>query len=337
MDITMTPDGNADMSDVPATLEDTLIEDTLIEDTLIEDTLIEDDTIEGPALEDSALEDDALEDDAIEDDVIEDDMIEDMSIEDDAIEGPAIEDGVPTFEGWLMEQGHGAAQVERAVAGLGFFSGYCVQQLGCAPLEEIRDARELAATRARLVAKIFAPFDLYARFVRDASAPAREPSAWPAEDMREVEDLVLSSGLEGTMPRDAVRALFPDRTPSDMRRLMDASPDLIAMPGGRWIHAENLAGLDEIRTSVGAALRTLFASSGGHCSAARLFEAVRDDLAPLLQDDGIDDRDSLYAVARHLFGRGVAGDHAFAPPWIFELPLDDAERSGPALPKLEDA
>lgn len=302
MDITMTIEDDADMSDVPATLEDTLIED-----------------------------------DAIEDDVIEDDMIEDMSIEDDAIEGPAIEDGVPTFEGWLMEQGHGAAQVERAVAGLGFFSGYCVQQLGCAPLEEIRDTRELAATRARLVAKIFAPFDLYARFVRDASAPAREVSAWPAEDIREVEDLVLSSGLEGTMPRDAVRALRPSMTPSDMRRLMDASPDLIAMPGGRWIHAENLAGLDEIREAVGAALRTLFASSGGHCSAARLFEAVRDDLAPLLQSGGIDDRDSLYAVARHLFGRGVAGEHAFAPPWIFELPLDDAERSGPALPKPEDA
>lgn len=165
----------------------------------------------------------------------------------------------------------------------------------------------------------------------EAGQPEQPDQAETNETIEEqIEQLVLDAGPQGTTLEDIIEALSESGSAAQadaLREMLAGAPRVIPMPKDRYVHADSFSGLEQAKEDLREILTTHFSWMGGRSNAWLLFDAAREKLPGFLRDNHCEDRGSVYAIARYLFGR----EGADGPRFVFNPPrILDAARA-PAL------
>lgn len=151
--------------------------------------------------------------------------------------------------------------------------------------------------------------------------PAPTGIAIPIE---KTEAYLRSIGLHGATVKELIDSVQPGASIYSTQSAMDASENLIAMPGDRYVHADNFVDMDEAEEVLGSILKTHFAQFEGYSNNQLLFGAASQELFLFLNDNDCESIEAVYAIARYLFEKkALAGKpYKFAFPHIFEVEPD---------------
>ena len=133
-----------------------------------------------------------------------------------------------------------------------------------------------------------------------------------------------SVGISGATVNELIAAVQPDAAVSTTTQALDSSPNVISMPGKKYVLAECFVDLDEAEDVIGNILKIHFAQFGGYSNNQLLFGAASQELFLFLNDNDCENIDAVYSIARYLFEKKVAAGqpYKFSFPHIFETEPD---------------
>lgn len=157
------------------------------------------------------------------------------------------------------------------------------------------------------------------------SAPAKEdnPAAETGGNTVNAEKAVAylkKVGLKGATAEEIIASEQPSAAIFPTRKMLEENPDVVVMPGNRYIHVECFYDLDEAQDAIGSILEAHFRQFNGYSNSPLLYGAVVNELSLFLDDNGCDNAEAVYAIARYLFEKKASAGHAyvFDSPHIFE-------------------
>lgn len=157
------------------------------------------------------------------------------------------------------------------------------------------------------------------------SAPAKEdnPAAETAGNTVNADKAIAylkKVGLTGATAEEIIASEQPSASVSPTRKMLEENPDVVAMPGNRYIHVECFYDLDEAQDAIGSILEAHFRQFNGYSNSPLLYGAVVNELSLFLDDNNCDNAEAIYSIARYLFEKKVSAGHAyvFDSPHIFE-------------------
>ena len=134
-----------------------------------------------------------------------------------------------------------------------------------------------------------------------ASPTAPEAFARPSavSPLREqVEKLVLTADLEGMSLKQLCDQA--STTMAALKQVRDASHKLVDM-GDKLVHVDAFVDWEEAAAKLAEILEKLLTKNNGYVSSAQLYDFAKVEMQMFLNDNDIDDEQSIYCIARHLF------------------------------------
>lgn len=134
-----------------------------------------------------------------------------------------------------------------------------------------------------------------------ASPTAPEAFARPSavSPLREqVEKLVLVADLEGMSLKQLCDQA--STTMAALKQVRDASHKLVDM-GDKLVHVDAFVDWEEAAAKLAEILEKLLTKNNGYVSSAQLYDFAKVEMQMFLNDNDIDDEQSVYCIARHLF------------------------------------
>ena len=137
-------------------------------------------------------------------------------------------------------------------------------------------------------------------------------------------DFLRSAGIAGATANELIDAIQPDAAVTSTIQALEASPDVISMPGRKYVLAECFIDLDEAEEVMSRILKTHFAQFEGYSNNQLLFGAASQELFLFLNDNDCESVDAVYAIAKYLFEKKAVTGHPykFSMPHIFETEPD---------------
>lgn len=138
------------------------------------------------------------------------------------------------------------------------------------------------------------------------------------------EAYLYTVGLKGATVKDIIQAIQPGAAALPTVHALEASMNIISMPGNRYVHINSFVDLDEAEEVIDRILKTHFAQFGGYSNNQLLFGAASKELSMFLNDNDCENIESVYAIARFFFEKkAVAGTpYKFYMSHIFEKEPD---------------
>lgn len=134
-----------------------------------------------------------------------------------------------------------------------------------------------------------------------ASPTAPEAFARPSavSPLREqVEKLVLTADLEGMSLKQLCDQA--STTMAALKQVRDASHKLVDM-GDKLVHVDAFVDWEEAAAKLAEILEKLLTKNNGYVSSSQLYDFAKVEMQMFLNDNDIDDEQSIYCIARHLF------------------------------------
>lgn len=188
-----------------------------------------------------------------------------------------------------------------------------------------REAVDLYRTDRQQYKRLLADADVKSRPAgRDKRAfpesgePEAQKQPGNSVSIEKAEAYLAAAGLQGAAVQDLINNVQPGAAAYATQNALEASRNVIAMPGNRYVHAEAFVDLDEAEETMGRILQTHFAQFGGYSNHRLLFGAASHDLSMFLNDNDCEDIDSVYALAQYFFGKKAEKQYKFSYPHIFE-------------------
>lgn len=151
------------------------------------------------------------------------------------------------------------------------------------------------------------------------SAPTTTKTSRHALNIERVEAFLKNVGLQGATLQNLIDKVQPGAAIFPTRNAMNSDPQIIAMPGDRFVHIDAFVDLDEAEEKMKKILNTHFAQFGGYSNNKLLFGAASHDLSLFLNDNDCEDIESVYALAQYFFVK-KRPEHplTFSTPHIFK-------------------
>lgn len=140
--------------------------------------------------------------------------------------------------------------------------------------------------------------------------------------IEDAETYLKSAGLGGATVQELIDKVHPGTAVYPTKNALEASPSIISMPGGRYVHSEAFVDLDEAKEDILKILQTHFRQFGGYSNNKLLFGAASHDISMFLNDNDCEDVDSVYSLAQYFFGKNTEAKFSFSYPHIFECEPD---------------
>ena len=149
--------------------------------------------------------------------------------------------------------------------------------------------------------------------------PATPKTRRHAINIEKAKDSLKTVGLQGATVQELIDKVQPGAAVFPTRNVLNSDPQIIAMPGNRFVHADAFVDLDEAEEEMEKILKTHFAQFGGYSNNKLLFGAASHDLSLFLNDNDCEDIDSVYALAQYFFVK-KRSEHSFtfSNPHIFK-------------------
>ena len=138
------------------------------------------------------------------------------------------------------------------------------------------------------------------------------------------EQHLRSIGIAGATVNEITSAVQPDAAVWPTTLALDESPNVVSMPGKKYVLADCFVDLDEAEETLGSILKTHFAQFEGYSNNQLLFGAASQELFLFLNDNDCENVEAVYAIARYLFEKKAAAGHPYKFSWphIFETEPD---------------
>jgi hypothetical protein len=102
----------------------------------------------------------------------------------------------------------------------------------------------------------------------------------------------------------------PPRMRAAVMRTIEATPQIVEITRGRFIHRSSIVDMDEAAETLLDVLQTQFRQFDGYSNSRLLFDAARIDLSLFMNDNDFEDEATIYAIAKHLFSKeDFRGNH----------------------------
>ena len=156
------------------------------------------------------------------------------------------------------------------------------------------------------------------------SSPQTHSSARTASITEKLEAYVLTLGIHGASALDIIDSVFPKMPYNPAAKALDDSPNIIRISADRYVHADSLVDLDEAAQVLASIIRIHFAQFSGYTNSQLIYGAASRELYMFLNDNAVNDPDSLFAVTKYLYGKKALYGKplTFSAPHIFENPPD---------------
>lgn len=143
-------------------------------------------------------------------------------------------------------------------------------------------------------------------------------------DMEQAEVFLKKTCLYGATVQEVIDSISPGAAFEPTQNALEQNPNVIAMPGNRYVHVGCFVDLKEAEEKLRKILRTHFTQFCGYSNNQLLFGAASQELSMFLNDNDCENIDAVYAVARFLFEKkALAGEpYKFFSPHIFEVEPD---------------
>lgn len=138
---------------------------------------------------------------------------------------------------------------------------------------------------------------------RTKSTPAKPKVSGHAVNIEKAEAFLKEAGLQGTTIQELIDKVQPGAAVFPTRNAMNSAPQIITMPGDRFVHSDAFVDLDEAEEEMEKILNTHFAQFGGYSNNKLLFGAASHDLSLFLNDNDCEDVDSVYSLAQYFFAK----------------------------------
>lgn len=156
-----------------------------------------------------------------------------------------------------------------------------------------------------------------------ADNPATPKSTGNGVPIEKAEEFLRMAGLQGATVQAMIDAVQPSAVAYPTKIALEASDNVIEMPGNRYVHVDAFVDLDEAEEDMGRILQTHFAQFSGYSNNKLLFGAASHDLSMFLNDNDCENIDSVYALAQFFFDKkSNAEKFKFSYPHIFEKEPD---------------
>lgn len=140
----------------------------------------------------------------------------------------------------------------------------------------------------------------------------RKTGATEDVNTAQLELYIKSCGLSAcTIDKIISETDQPSRMRATVTRALEASPYIVEVSRGRYIHRDNIVDLDEAGETILGILQTQFRQFDGYSNCRLLFDAVRIELSLFMNDNAFEDEATIYAVAKHLFSKECFGGNRF--------------------------
>ena len=119
-----------------------------------------------------------------------------------------------------------------------------------------------------------------------------------ADVISKIEKFVLQADMDGVSYDDVKNAM--NITMASCKQYISAAPHIVNI-SGKLIHEEAFVDWEEGASQLEEIIDKLMKKNNGYISAAQLYEYARTDLNMFLNDNDINDEQSVFDIARHLF------------------------------------
>lgn len=142
--------------------------------------------------------------------------------------------------------------------------------------------------------------------------------------VEKAEKYLHNIGIHGATIKELIAAVQPGASVYPTQNALEASENLVVMPGDRYVHVDCFVDMEEAEEVLGSILKTHFAQFEGYSNNQLLFGAASQELFLFLNDNDCESVEAVYAIARYLFEkRALAGKpYKFSFPHIFETEPD---------------
>lgn len=154
--------------------------------------------------------------------------------------------------------------------------------------------------------------------------PQTPPPAHAPSITQKLESYILTLGLRGASELDIIDSVLPKMPYNPAAKALDDSPNIIRISADRYVHADSLVDLDEAAQVLASIIRIHFAQFSGYTNSQLIYGAASRELYMFLNDNAVNDPDSLFAVTKYLYGKKALYGKplTFSAPHIFENPPD---------------
>ena len=149
--------------------------------------------------------------------------------------------------------------------------------------------------------------------------PATPKTSGHAINIEKAKDFLKDLGLQGATVQELIDKVQPGAAVFPTRNALNSVPQIVAMPGDRFVYADAFVDLDEAEKEMEKILKTHFAQFGGYSNNKLLFGAASHDLSLFLNDNDCEDVDSVYSLAQYFFvKKRPENPFTFSFPHIFK-------------------
>lgn len=150
-------------------------------------------------------------------------------------------------------------------------------------------------------------------------APATPKTSGHAINIEKAKDFLKDLGLQGATVQELIDKVQPGAAVLPTRNALNSDPQIVTMPGDRFVYADAFVDLDEAEEEMEKILKTHFAQFGGYSNNKLLFGAASHDLSLFLNDNDCEDVDSVYSLAQYFFvKKRPESPFTFSFPHIFK-------------------
>lgn len=150
-------------------------------------------------------------------------------------------------------------------------------------------------------------------------APATPKTSEHAINIEKAKDFLKDLGLQGATVQELIDKVQPGAAVFPTRNALNSDPQIVTMPGDRFVYADAFVDLDEAEEEMEKILKTHFAQFGGYSNNKLLFGAASHDLSLFLNDNDCEDVDSVYSLAQYFFvKKRPESPFTFSFPHIFK-------------------
>jgi hypothetical protein len=139
-------------------------------------------------------------------------------------------------------------------------------------------------------------------------------------DISVVEDYLKSKGTTGANIDEIITATDATQHRSVLARGLEQTMNAVMIGGGYYIHRANIVDLEDAAQTLLDNLKKQFGYFDGFSNSAMLYDAAQIDLTLFMNDNGFEDEDKIYFLAKHLFSKEKfdGNEFLFQKCYIFE-------------------
>ena len=131
------------------------------------------------------------------------------------------------------------------------------------------------------------------------------------EQLNNIKEYILSKELYGATYSDLKEILLGKYSIAKIKELIDLIPEIMEI-NGKLIHEDSFVDLDKGAKAVKDIISKLCIKNYGITTASQLFKYVQASEPMFLSDNDIEDEQSVYDFARHLFSNKKKGNNTFS-------------------------